>query len=194
VTTSSNLRDSLTSDARAFFLERVQAVLRRLGVTASDEVQLYLVDLLARGSTRSLATPDQPIVQRLLSALEIEARDVRYRELKHTGDAALYTCGFFAEYVEGRGMSRTYYAELGGRAYRGAGQLRPETSPTLNELADNFEAFTDVLDEVREETSLRTPQDIVRLYDRWRKTKSSRLAQRLRKEGVFPQDGEETLH
>ncbi|MCZ7687217.1 MAG: hypothetical protein M5U28_54170 [Sandaracinaceae bacterium] len=33
---------------------------------------------------------------------------------------------------------------------------------------------------------MRTPQDIVKLYDRWRRTRSPRLAERLRAEGVFP--------
>jgi len=36
-------------------------------------------------------------------------------------------------------------------------------------------------------TSLRTPQDIVRLYDRWRQGRSVAIAERLAAAGVFPQ-------
>jgi len=52
------------------------------------------------------------------------------------------------------------------------------------ELAEGFDGYARVLDEVRETTALRTPQDIVRLYDRWRRTRSPLLAERLQAEGT----------
>jgi len=57
------------------------------------------------------------------------------------------------------------------------------------ELAALFAPITRVLDDVRESTALRTPQDIVRLYDKWRRTGSPRIAARLSAEGVYPGRG-----
>jgi hypothetical protein len=84
-------------------------------------------------------------------------------------------------------MSPEYFATVGGRAYRAAGVLDPQHHVTFGELASGFLDFALVLEEVREETVLRTPQDIVKLYDRWRRTRSPKLAARLHAAGVFPQ-------
>ena len=63
------------------------------------------------------------------------------------------------------------------------------------ELAEGFDDFARVLDEVRERTVLRSPQDIVRLYDLWKRTKDPRFAEKLRGQGVFPQKGDSgTFH
>ena len=63
------------------------------------------------------------------------------------------------------------------------------------ELAEAFDLLARALDDVRETTALRTPQDIVRLYERWRRTGSPLLADRLREEGVYPVKGaDEVLH
>ena len=63
------------------------------------------------------------------------------------------------------------------------------------ELASLFAPITRVLDDVRESTALRTPQDIVRLYDKWRRTGSPRIAARLSAEGVYPGRGStDTVH
>ena len=80
-----------------------------------------------------------------------------------------------------------YYAAMGGRAYHGASVLSFEHRGTFVELAEGFEDFAQVLDEVRERTVLRSPQDIVRLYDLWKRTRDPRFAAKLRGQGVFPQ-------
>jgi hypothetical protein len=106
-------------------------------------------------------------------------------------------CGFFGDHLRRRGISRDYVVGLGERAYGEAGDLCGRAWRSSDgslrqvypELAGRFDVFARVLDEVRETTALRTPQDIVRLYERWRRTKSPTLARRLKEEGVFPQDG-----
>lgn len=187
-----------TSDTRAFFFEMLTTALDRQRVAASGPVVVYLRDLLS-DSAHSIHPSDAPIVSRLAEA--IEAGDPREKrdKLRQTGDAALYTCGFFQEHVESKGMTVSYYAAMGGRAYRAAASMPGPLREVLGELAENFESFADVLDEVRETTTLRTPQDIVKLYDRWRKTQNPRLAERLQREGVFPgagvfSDDEPSIH
>lgn len=178
-------------DMREYFHERLVAAFGRLNVSATPETEFYLVELLARQA----AAPggellDRPFYDRLASAMHIADRDERFRQLRATGDCALYVCGFFADHLEHRGIRRGYVVGMGGRAYQAAGvvvpssRVRPEV---FEELSDGFGRFASVLDEVREDTVLRTPQDIVRLYDRYRRTKSPALAARLQGAGVFPQ-------
>ena len=179
----------VVEDTRGFFQERMDKALERLGMEPSEQTSHYLLELLTRGTHSVIATPDQPIVHQLAAALnETEPREQR-EKLRETGDAALYTCGFFQEHVQQRGMSVEYYAAMGGRAYSSAASHPGPHRQVFGELAQGFRDFAQVLDEVRETTMLRTPQDIVRLYDRWRRTKSPKLAERLQEEGVFPGEG-----
>ena len=175
------------SDMRGFFHERVEAALTRLTIRADAATALYLGELLA-DSVTGLVT-DEPIAYRLADAIETEEPRLRREKLQKTGDAALYTCGFFQEHIDRRGLSVDYYVAMGGRAYASAAEQPGPHRETLAELAHGFESFAMVLDEVREETTLRTPQDIVRLYDRWQRTRSPKLAARLQREGVFPGEG-----
>lgn len=177
------------ANMKEYFHERLLGALSRLSVSATPETEFYLVELLARQA----AAPggelfDRPLFDRLATALSVVDRDERFRQLRATGDCALVVCGFFADHFEHRGIRRDYVVGMGGRAYRAAGGSVPRPrAEVFEELSDGFGSFASVLDEVRENTVLRTPQDIVRLYDRYRRTKSPALAARLRGAGVFPQ-------
>ena len=180
-----------SQDPGAFFHQHLQTALSQLRVRPSPAAELYLKDLLVRSVLMNgvtPATPDRPLVQLMADALEVDDARERLRRLREIGDAALYTCGFFGEHVASRGLSPRYYVAMGGRAYRGASVLSVEHRGTYVELAEGFEGFTRVLDEVRERTVLRSPQDIVRLYDLWKRTRDPRFAAKLRGQGVFPQD------
>jgi hypothetical protein len=197
------------ADLRGYFRERLVAALQRRGVTPHEATEFYVVDLLARYSR---VRPDdsvlRPLVYRMAEALETQDATERFRRFRDMGDAALYVCGFFLEYLQRRGVSRDYVVTMGGRAYdrarhlAGWGGLGMDAglAAAYQELADRFDDFAHVLDEVREETTFRTPQDIVRLYDRWKRTGSPTLAARLKDEGVFPQreqddgEGSSVLH
>jgi len=182
-----------TRDPGAFFHQHLQTALSQLRVRPSPAAELYLRDLLVRSMLMrgvTPATPDRPLVHLMADALEVEDALERLRRLREVGDVALYTCGFFGDHVASRGMSPKYYAAMGGRAYRSASVLSVEHRGTFVELAEGFADFTRVLDEVRERTVLRSPQDIVRLYDLWKRTRDPRFAKKLRGQGVFPQKGD----
>jgi hypothetical protein len=53
-------------------------------------------------------------------------------------------------------------------------------------LADKFVGFVDVLSEVSERTSCASNLDLLRLYERWLKTGSTRSGQLLIQRGVLP--------
>lgn len=178
------------ADTRAYFHERLERALTRLDLSVSADARFYLLELLAQQVGRA-PSPDEPIVTRLASAYAATGLQERFDRFRDAGDVALHGCGFFAERFERRGVSRDYVVEMGARAYYQAkleGQrLRRPTAEVFSELAAGFDGLACALGEVREETTLRTPQDIVRLLDRYRRTHSPLLAQRLEAEGVFPQ-------
>ena len=189
-------------DLQAYFHGRLGQALKRRALCIAAHTEFYLVQLLNRAlGTAAVEAISKPFVQRLADGVEIEDTGKRLRHFREMGDDALYVCGFFSDHLRGRGISKQYVATMGGSAYREASGLarwsaESQFSETFLELAARFETFATVLDDVREETSMRTPQDIIRLYDRWRQTGSPILAERLRDQGVFPQipDDDETVH
>ncbi|MEM9195743.1 MAG: hypothetical protein AAGF12_41635 [Myxococcota bacterium] len=177
----------LNVELKSFFRERLDGALQRHRLNVDVLTEAYLVDLMARYAHAPISsTLARPLVERMAEALEAQGRErlVRFREL---GDCALVACGFFSDHLVRRGVSRDYIVAMGGRAYGSAGDLAPHGEARVYpELAERFDPIARVLDDVRESTSLRTPQDIVRLYERWRRTGSPLLAERLREGGVFP--------
>lgn len=179
-------------DVGSWFRERLDGALSRRSVEASEDVRSYLVGLLCRGAGGAFVDLDDPLVLALERALRAEALAERLERMREVGDRALVLSGFFAERLEHRGIARDYVVELGGRAFQGAhdaARRRHEPALVYVELAGAFGQWASVLDEVRELTVLKTPQDIVRLYDRFRRTRSPEVAARLVREGVFPQGG-----
>jgi len=187
----------LNPDMRGFFRDRLQLALDRIGIEPGLETQCYLVDLLAGfASDARRDTLEAPLVTLLAEAAQAPTSAERFRRFREVGDTALYVCGFFSDRIEARGVSRDYVVRMGGRAYGAASDIA-QYGAVYEELATKFDPFARVLDDVREMTVMRTPQEIVRLYERWRRTRSPLLAERLHAEGVFPQrdgDKKRVLH
>ncbi len=192
------------ADVREFFRERVEAAARGHGLAVTESVEFYLVNLLSQVAVlpaERLLT--RPLVELLADALEAQGAE-RLRRYRQLGDLALVVCGFFHDFLRRRGVSRNYAVELGGRAYSQAGNIAQLTGRTREfaladvflSLAEDFDSYARLLDDVRETTQLRTPQEIIKLYERWKKTSSPLLAQRLEQAGVFPQRGakDKTYH
>ncbi len=192
----------MVGDVAGWFRERLVSCLSARQIRVAEETEFYLVELLASAARRGAegrGVGARPLALALAEANEAEgdARLERYRAL---GDEALYVGGFFVEHLDRRGLSEDYVHRIGSGAYRVAGRLAERSvaesarAVVYEELAARFERLARVFDDVRESTALRTPQDIVRLYDKWRRTGSARLAERLFAEGVFPGRASSTLH
>jgi hypothetical protein len=174
------------ADLRGWFRERLEAALGDRGLAAEEATRAYLVDLLARvGLGKENAALSRPLAIQLAEARSAEGGD-RFRLYRALGDDALYLRGFCAEHLDHRGITTDYVATLGEAAYDHAGDLALGGGEVYRELSRKFEPFAEALDDVREGTALRTPSDIVRLYDRWTRTRSPKIAERLSAEGVFP--------
>jgi hypothetical protein len=182
-----------------FFGEVVEDSIRQRGMEATDGATRYLVALLA-----DYAHPDRragETLERSLTLLYDEAINTadaadRFERLRCLGDGVLYGCGFFGDHFEARGVDPKYLHGLGTRAYGAAsGILRgPEKrGPDLfAELADKFEAFVAIIADVADATiamGTETSRGLLKVYERWLKTGSDRLATALTSRGVVPTRG-----
>lgn len=187
------LRESLES----FFQGEVDQALRAEGLPAGGPTEPYLVRLLAAYAAQPIE--DRPLGLRLLEASEASPRERRTR-LREIGDTSLFLSGFWGDSLGGKLVDVDYYIDLGGTAYRALARdcdrvPEPRREPqgasgVFAELATHFSRFVGVLMTIRHRTAGRTrsDRDIVRLYDRWMRTKSGWAARRLVEEGVLAFD------
>jgi hypothetical protein len=190
--------------ALEFFREQLAKAMEHQRISTSAFTEYYLVNLLSafvRGEQLPAREPgfdEVPLALLYMRALD-SSRHERARRLRATGDTALFLSGFFADSLADKEVGRRYYAALGGRAYsrlsrdhEGARSLGPAV---FSELAGRFRQFADVLAEVSEASRLSTPLSIVRLYERWLRTGSTRTASLLVEQGISPTDpGEGRSH
>jgi hypothetical protein len=189
-----------------FFEEVVDDAIKAKKVSASEAARSYVVSLLA-----DLAKPGSPIektLERPLTLLLDEALHTpeladRFEKLRTLGDGVLYSSGFFADHFEARGVDSGYIIGIGRTAYETAGSLlhptaQKEEGPDIfHELAAGFTGFVDVIAEVANATLARgaaTSRGLLKLYERWLKTRSESLADALSSHGfVAPRGGGRVL-
>ena len=110
----------------------------------------------------------------------------RNHSLRRVGDVALFVAGFFADGLEKAAVDVDYYVYMGGGAYRSLsiytrGSVRGRAlAAVFDELGAKFQDVVDVLNEVRDSAQGDTDEGLLRAYELWRKTGSSRAERLLR--------------
>jgi hypothetical protein len=178
-----------------FFRDQLLTAMEHQRVSTSTFTECYLVNLLSafsRGETLPSREPgydETPLAVLYTRALQA-ARFERAVLLRTTADTALFVSGFFAESLPGGPADLRYYASLGGRAYAQLSREHEREDPpgtrVFVELSGRFREFVDVLSEISEKTRLTTPLSVVRLYERWLETGSTRAAALLAEQGITP--------
>lgn len=183
-----------------YFEEVVTDALRSRRVEATQAASHYLVDLLvsyAHPDEESGRQFDRPLTFQLQDALLATGAE-RFRRLRALGDGVLYALGFFGDHIENRGVDRGYVVSVGTTAYASASSMvfRPiyaaESPDVLGELASKFDGFARAIADVAEGAMVKGARDdgaVVRLYERWLKTGSGRLAEELGARGLVPNRG-----
>jgi hypothetical protein len=181
-----------------YFLEIVGDAIKARRVEATDGAQSYLVSLLAdyaKPDPREKEALDRPLAFLLDEALHTVDTAERFDRLRALGDGVLYSSGFFAEHLEARGVDPAYVIGIGTTAYGAASSMLRVPSESLDvygELAAKFACFVDVISDVAEATiahGATTSKQMLKLYERWLKTGSDRLAQALSSHGLVPTRG-----
>jgi hypothetical protein len=104
------------------------------------------------------------------------------------GDLSLFISGFFSDSLNRRLVDVDYYIQLGERAYGSLARRAVDDTFTdvFDELSEKFTAFVDVLGEVSERTALTSDADVLRLYEKWMRTRSRRSGDLLAARGIVP--------
>jgi hypothetical protein len=193
---------AIAPNITVYFHEVISDAIRVRKVDATDAAATYLVGLLcdyAHPTEETESTFSRPLTFLLHEALEAIGPE-RFRRLRALGDHALYALGFFGGHIEQRGIDKGYVSSVGATAYTHAAAMmrlkakaEPKAVPdVLSELAAKFDRFAAVLRDVAEGTLVAGPRDersIVKLYERWLKTGSARLAEELGARGIVPTRG-----
>lgn len=180
-----------------FFGEVVDDAMKARRVDATDGATRYLVGLLtdyAHPEGLAGEALERPLTLLLDEALRSPDPAERFERLRSLGDGVLYGCGFFGDHFEARGVDAKYLHGLGTRAYDAAGSMLrrggDDSTPDLfGELALKFDAFVDVLADVADATiamGTESSRGLLKMYERWLKTGSDRLASALTSRGVVP--------
>lgn len=188
----------VSADLREYFQRSIDAALDRQGVDAEVETTCYLVELLTafQRAERLFDYNDNRLELRPLALLYADAvaeraTEQRNRILRRLGDIALFVAGVFADSLERKLVDVDYYIAMGSSAY---GYLSEPASGTSQrsyrdiyaELSRKFAAFVEVLSMVAERDDATRPDNVLRLYDAWRRSGSRRALQRLRALGIEP--------
>jgi len=188
----------LSKDLGEFFRKEVSTAQTSLGIGLSELTEYYLVNLLCDFS-RGPRAPElghEPLALQYKRALEARPGE-RFHLLKNLGDESLYVAGFFAESIERSLVDVGYYISMGGNAYgslsemMGAQRNGATFAELYEELAEGFPGLVDLLNEVadRARAKAEDDHDLLKIYERWLRTGSTRAQRQLHERGLFVRDG-----
>ncbi len=169
-----------------YFKELVEAAVEHQRLEADEATFYYIVNLLAGYVQAGVGEEfDQPLGVKFAEALQ--AAGNRQRDgLRRVGDASLFLAGFFSDSLSRRLVDVDYYTTLGAYSYGTLGQSGGMLAGTYSELADKFARFVDVLSEVSGRSRLTSNTDLLRLYERWMRTRSRLAGSLLAARGIVP--------
>jgi len=179
-----------TETLTSFFRSQLDEAFRTEGVERDEHTEHYLVRLLSDYAAQPI--DDAPLALRLMSAMS-EPPVERRQHLREIGDTSLFISGFWSDSLVDKPVDVDYYIALGGSAYGFLARAQPPAAgvgephrSVFAQLAGNFGRFVEVLMTVRQRTwRARNPTDMVRLYERWMRTRSRWAARRLAELGVL---------
>ena len=173
---------------REYFRELVEEALVHQRVDADRLTAFYVVNMLADFArvNADARLDEEPLAMAVARAIESEGWH-RRAWLKWVGDRSLFLSGFFGDRLKQRLAGSDYYITLGGFAYHALSRSHHEcAAPIFRELAAKFVAFVDVLSEVSERSAMSSQRDVVRLYERWLRTRSAHTGSLLVDLGLLP--------
>ena len=186
--------DSELADAFADFLPRFKRWVEHLlppgGPTAVRVRLLGMVHCEGPQKMSGLATALGITARRvtaLADALEEEGV-ARAQALRRLGDTSLFVSGMFSESLSSSLVDVGYAIAMGSRAYDALGDVAERhgrgARSLWDELSEKFSQLVEVLNEVSDRTLSSSNAGLLRIYERWMRTGSARIATLLAEHGV----------
>jgi hypothetical protein len=191
----------LASDLGSYFTSEVATAAKKQGLKMSEHACSYLALILLKFSQTEQLLVDNnsdevspsktfPTLAKLwMDSLQSNPTE-QFFKMQHLGDVALFTTGFFADRLDRRNIDMDYYFAMGENAYQRAGHLRETLAheSRINvyfELAEHFSKCSEVFAELADTALLRSEKDILKLYEKWLKTRNFRISRMLGEVGVI---------
>lgn len=172
----------------SFFFEEIERAQERCGQPLSDEVEAYVVGMLARFADRTQVAGrrSEPLALHYLRAREQDGA-ARAQALRGVGDRALYISGVVPRSVHRNAVDVRYVRGIGEAAYREVVERSQwgGALAVLGELAARFEGVSEVIAEVVDVEARAHAHDLLGLYERWRRDGDPRDRRRLMQAGVL---------
>jgi hypothetical protein len=179
-----------------YFRQELHGALVHQRVAVEDQTEHYVVNMLtlfSRAEQLHQGMPQgrrlSPLAQMLATAVNAPTAAEREHALQRLGDVSLFMAGFFAHGFARRLVDVDYHIAMGGRAYGTlANSLahgpRRVLATVFAELANKFQPIVDALGEISDSARVWSHRDVLRLYEIWLKTGSTRARRLLGDLGV----------
>lgn len=188
-----------SKDLGLFFRQKVKEALALQSLNPSEEVEFYLVHILCRFSKTENLYPanevgkceDRALALQLSDAVFAEKTDKKFHHYKTLGDSALYHAGVFYESFYNKVVDVDYYIKMGGLAYHSLANLSTHSlshmADLFYDLSSGFAQFVEVLNLSCETSEVMSDHDLLKLLDRYQKTKSLKAKKILEDKGIIPE-------
>ncbi|MGR9091086.1 MAG: hypothetical protein ACU85U_10960 [Gammaproteobacteria bacterium] len=185
----------VSADIHEYFQREVEAALTQQAVRVEETTAMYLVNLLAAHiNARELFEQSEeglnikPLALHYADALNAASMSEKRLALRRLGDVALFISGLFAGSLNRKIVDIDYYIAMGGTAYSCVhdlvGTRASDKHDLFAELAENFAQLVDVLGVISDSSNLNSNADVLRLYEIWLRTGSTRASEKLRRHGI----------
>jgi hypothetical protein len=167
----------------SFFFEEIEHVQERRGTPLPRDVEAYVVGLLSRYAKRTQAAGRKsPALALQYLQAKSASGSARAHALRGVGDRALYISGVVPRSLDRTPVNVRYVKSIGESAYREVAD-----GGALDVLAHVAELFDDVADVIGDVVELggAGKQDLLTVYERWRRYGHRRDAQALIDAGVL---------
>jgi len=178
-----------------FFYKHVRNSIKNQHIKITEISEHYLVHLLAdftltQKAFRLTGNDNRPLAL-IYHQAQFETANNKINIFKELGDFYLFITGFLPDSLNRKVTDVDYYISLGRSAYENLSTILEQTHKSdfnllFLELAEKFVAVTDILAEISSESFTQWNDGILRLYERWLKTRSKRDERLLFKKGIIP--------
>jgi hypothetical protein len=169
----------------SFFLEEIVKSSDYQNIKVGYHSRIYLSKIMTKYSTQEGCDKlNKTIASLYIESIMEDKKTVRFQKYKEIGDTALAKVGLFPESIS-KVLSKGYFYDMGSVAYEECYRLRG--TKMFLEISNNIEDFSEVIFGAK---NCSITNNILELYELWRRTKSSFARKRLFSLGVIVSEKE----
>ena len=169
----------------SFFLEEIVKSSDLQNIKIGYHSRIYLAKIMTEYSTEAGCNNlSKTIASMYVESIMENRKAARFEKYKGIGDVALAKVGLFPESIN-KVLSKEYYYDMGSVAYQECYRIRG--TKMFLEISNNIEDFSEVIFGAK---NCSITNNILDLYELWRRTKSSFARKRLFSLGIMVSEKE----